>query len=526
MKAVIGSLVDLPKTLGRSILPLVKKLTLNIWDSIAEDSHKVYLCKETKDYFYVPRYIGVEFLKQNNIDFVDKVSTGSKAFDNAKEIDLRPYQEPWVVEILNKFTAGILDVVAMAGTGKGKTVMSLEVARRLGRTTLVIVDQNFLRDQWVQAAKKFLNLKDSDIGFIQGTDISYRGKTLVIAMVQTLYNKEYPNQLYKYFGTVILDEVHTLGAEQFSKVLSQFPAINRLGVSATPERGDGLQKILDYHLGPTSVVLDSVHDLSVVRYVEYQGVVSWYANISPKTGRYITELANDGQRNAILARVIKYLYDTGRPTLVVSDRIEHLENLMSLCFYLGIPSSIMGLVAGHKNIWKYAKDPTPPRKPYGLHRGAEYTPVKLQQVQKRNSKEYLEYTKNNAHIIFSPYGMFSKGVDVPRLAAGVDCTPRAKAEQVHGRILRPEIGKQVPLWVTIRDVMSYRAEHQFSNRLVEYDKSNAEIVQWHMKKGVKDRELKELKKEVDRNNRELKLARIVIGKDGNSIVEMRSTGRK
>ena len=525
MDAFIGSVVALPKEAVNTTV-IKKELTVKVWDSQNEKTIPVLTFTEDDKYLYVPRQKGLEYVHTYNLGLLWHTSPGYEDFQSVKPIKLWENQEPWVGRIVRLFVGGDNDITAMAHTGSGKTVMSLEIMRRLGRTTLVFVDQEFLKDQWISNAKKFLGLKDKDIGIIQGKVCDYNDKSLVIAMVQSLYNKKYDDSVYNYFGTVIFDESHTLGAEQFSRVLSQFTAGYRLAISATPDRTDALQKVLEFNVGPVKVELTDKHTKSVVRYIQYDGVVSWYSNISPKSGRYIAELVADGRRNFVLARAIHYLAEKGRQVLIVSDRIEHLENLMAMCYYLGVPDYDMGLVTGYSNIWKYAKDITPQRKPYGLHKGSEYTPVKMQKVKKRTPKVKLEEIKESYKLLFSTYGMFNKGVDVPRISAGVDCTPRSKAQQVHGRILRKNPGKKVPIWVTIRDYMSYKAEYQFSKRLLDYNKSNAEIVQWQIGKGTRNREVTELKRTVDSRIQILKQAEIVTNVDGNYTVVMKSTGRQ
>jgi hypothetical protein len=212
--------------------------------------------------------------------------------------------------------------------------------------------------------------------------------------------------------------------------------------------------------------------------------------------------------------------------LAIGERIEHLEDLMAYCYFLGVPDEEMGLVAGYQHTWKYDKDPEPKRKPKGLHPDAPYTPVKVQAVKKRIPKGVLQDRKEHKTIIFATYGMFTKGVDVPRLSAGIDCTPRSKAQQVHGRILRKLAGKLRPIWVTIRDVNSFRSEYQFSERVLEYEKSNAEIYQWLLGKGIKKRDPKELRRQAKARVADLKSQQIETSKDGRSTITMQSTARK
>lgn len=525
MTARIAELVCLESLSAAERKRVFGDLTYRVYDPVEGTTTTI------RDYFkdgsdvFVPRQYGLDFARMYNKPLKDETSNGY-VVQFPKHVSLYPYQEPFVFDILTEFVDGSHDIMAEAATGKGKTVMSCEVAARLGVTTIVVVDQGFLRDQWIDAAQKFLGMDRSRIGIIQGSRCEYEGKDFVVAMVQTLYQKDLADEVYEHFGLVVFDEVHTVGAEQFSVVLGMFPARYRLGVSATPDRGDALQDVLEAHLGPVSVRLQQEHIQSIVRYVEYDRALSWYANVSPKTGRYVNEIAADTERNELIVRIIMELRESGRDVLAVSDRIEHLENLMAMAQYMGIDPNEMGLVSGYRTVWAYSKDATPPRRPYGWEKGTNYTPVCLQMLRKKIPKQVLKDTKQNKPILFATYGMFNKGVDVQRLGAGIDCTPRSKAKQVHGRILREMDGKLVPIWVTIRDKMSYKAEYQFLNRLSEYRESNAEVYQWNLEKGVRLKDGRNLAKQLRERIAKLKQCKILTGPDGNNTVITPSTGKQ
>jgi hypothetical protein len=194
-----------------------------------------------------------------------------------------------------------------------------------------------------------------------------------------------------------------------------------------------------------------------------------------------------------------------------------------MCAYHGIPEEEMGLYCGLRSVWKYDKDPKPPRRPFGYVRGTEYTPVAFIPVRKKIPNKALARVKAEARILFATFGMFTKGVDVPRLNGGVDCTSRSKAKQVHGRILRAVDGKLVPIWVTLRDVNSYRLDYQFVQRLSEYVASSAEIYKWEMTKGVRSQDVKELTREAYENIKELKALNIIMQPDGRCTLVTPST---
>lgn len=506
-------------TISKSALDMEavrRDLTIKHWTMGEKEPYIVYGYTQTKTTITVPRAYGLKLISECGIESSTETTRGvAVRFPReVKHEGKYAYQQDFVDRIFEN-TERRSDFLVHAATGKGKTVCALSVAQRRGRATLVVVDQENLMHQWRDECQNALGLRPDQIGTVQGPVCSYRGKSVTVAMVQTLVSREFDERFLNQFGTVIFDEVHTVGAPTFSRALLMFPAEVRFGVSATIDRGDDLQKLLHYNLGQVEVSLLDKHDKSYVYFIENPTVYSWYANISPKTGRILSEVSEDGYRNNTIVQAIGWLYgDQGRDTLVIGDRIEQLENLMAMCAYAGIPEEDMGLYCGFRNVWKFAPDPRPRRRPVGYEKGTEYTPVFFGRVRKRRTKKELDCIKANSKIIFATFGMFAKGVDVPRLSAGMDVTPRSKSQQVHGRILRVQEDKLVPLWVTIRDTQSYRLEYQFANRVEEYAASSAEIYEWHLENGVRSWGVKELARDARTNSKALRALNIETRGDG------------
>lgn len=500
---------------GQSLV-MRKDLEIKYHDAIADENVRIQAYEYDAEHVYVPREYGIQWCMDNGVTFENETSNGfpCEGWDKCtKSVTLRDYQQPWCDELYRVFD-GQFDVRAQAATGMGKTVMSLHVAKLCNTTTIVLVDQEFLRDQWIDTARNLFGMRKKDIGIVQGKKEDWQGKTLVVAMIQTLFSRDFSDEFYDYFGVAIFDEAHVVGAPIFARTLGMFSAEIRWGVSATPERGDKKDSLLEWHLGPVDVVLQKRHRKSIVRYVQNYSVYSWYSQISPKTGRYLNEIAGDMTRNHMIAEVIAKLYGEGRTILALSDRIEHLEVVKFLLESVGVPGGDIGVVARYKRRWRYAKDPKPAHKPQGWDGEAEFTPVKMQVTQKKVKTADLNEMKDKLPILLATYQMFSKGVDVPRIDTGIDMTPRSKAQQQHGRILRDLKGKNVPIWVTIRDINSQRGEFQFWRRLQEYAKSNVEVYEWRIGKGVKQRDPKQLSATVKDRHVALKEVRIVTRTDG------------
>ena len=317
---------------------------------------------------------------------------------------------------------------------------------------------------------------------------------------------------------MIFDESHSVGAPTFSRALMQFPARLRLGLSATPDRKDALQKLIAWNLGPVRAFLTSELPHSKIYVMESDSVYSYQSNVSKMTGMFVNEVSDDGRRNLRIVEAVLWLYERGRDVLVISDRVEHLHSLMSMCYFAGVADYDMGMYSRCRIVLQYEKDPKPKSRPDGWEKGTEYTPVHLVAAQKRIPKAELDRVQTSARIIFATYGFMSKGVDIPRLSAGIDATPRSAATQVHGRILRVLPGKPTPIWVTIRDVNSYRAEYQLLQRIREYVQGNAEVYLWRPEKGRKRLDHRETIRELQESIKYLQDRRITKALDGNFVV--------
>ncbi len=145
--------------------------------------------------------------------------------------------------------------ILQAAPGVGKTILSIKIASMYQAMTLVITPNQVLCDQWLEAILEFTDLKEEDIGVLQGSDISkieeeMQNKSIVIIKIQSLYSQIKHNhimnlqRLYRGIDLVVYDEAHNSGAAtSYAKTSSLFLTSNILGLSATPYR-KGLNSFL------------------------------------------------------------------------------------------------------------------------------------------------------------------------------------------------------------------------------------------------------------------------------------------
>ena len=165
---------------------------------------------------------------------------------DSRAITYRAYQEYAIDKLVNAGTEGIL----VAPPGSGKTVMGLSLMAIFQQPMLWVTHTDRLLKQSVERAKQFLKLDDSDIGII-GSGNWDTDKIFTIGMVQTLIrNLDKLNEIKDNFGLVVIDECHHLPSTTFSKIISGLNPYFLYGLTATPYRRDGLEKIMFQNVGP------------------------------------------------------------------------------------------------------------------------------------------------------------------------------------------------------------------------------------------------------------------------------------
>jgi superfamily II DNA or RNA helicase len=205
--------------------------------------------RENANKYYLPRFYGIQRYGVPSKTEIQKGDDISIEFVKP----LRDYQND-IIDVYMKHVrteggdsingnGGILEV----NCGAGKTVMALKIISLLKKKTLILVHKEFLMNQWIERITEFL--PDAKVGKIQAQTFDIEGHDIVIGMIQTLYDKEYPANTFDSFGLTIIDEVHRIGSEQFSRTLFKTITPYMLGISATVERKYKLTRVFYMFIG-------------------------------------------------------------------------------------------------------------------------------------------------------------------------------------------------------------------------------------------------------------------------------------
>jgi superfamily II DNA or RNA helicase len=380
------------------------------------------------------------------IQIVDKRTLPSTRLDIKQRVDyvLRSYQRDAIAAAIRSETA-----LLVAPTGSGKTTIGAGLIAELRTRTLILVHTKDLAAQWADRlsteerpppAPRPQLAGDFTIGMV-GDGQDDRTADIVIATVQTLTKWGW-SELYDFgkgFGLTLLDEAHHAPAETFGAVLGALPSKYRCGLTATPERDDGLTDILLWHFGKPAwtVSLRALADagqvlLPDIEWLKYEGAPPDYEGV-PEWADLIDTICGDADRNEAITLRVRIEAMSKRKTLVLTSRVEHAEALAEQLRAAGLRA---------RAIHGKAKD----------------------------REETITLARAGELDVVVGTSVADEGLDIPCLDTLLLASPSrslGKLAQRVGRILRPLPGKEKPRVIDVVDVKhgvcvaQGRARHRF-----------------------------------------------------------------
>lgn len=224
--------------------------------------------------------------------------------------------------------------ILVAATGFGKTVVTLALVAKRKVSTLILVHSRQLAEQWLERAAVFLD--GTEVGCLLGGKNKLTGQ-VDIATYQSLVSKNglEVNPAINDYGQIIVDECHHLPASNFEALLKSSSAKFVHGVTATPKRADGLEKLMHFQLGPVVYKAESdakqFQQLTIVRETATSFDTAWS---NPETKPHISEvykhLYTDQNRNQLICSDICDAVQADHSVMVLTERKEHITLLAEL----------------------------------------------------------------------------------------------------------------------------------------------------------------------------------------------------
>jgi superfamily II DNA or RNA helicase len=221
-----------------------------------------------------------------------------------------------------------------------------------------------------------------------------------------------------------------------------FPAKYRVGLSATLHRQDEMEDVYFYHLGKNIVSTEQktqpAPKVFIYEYPGFSGKLPFWLDRTDavKTRACIlSNLADNQERNQVIAKLANQLIGSDRQTLVIGDRIKQLQ-------------AVEKLITDDKK---------------GLY------------ISKTSAKQKY-WLEKQGMCILATTKMLDIGIDIDTLRGLIFATPRSEAEQIVGRIRRINPAVKEPVVVDIYDTCYPECERWFKKRLKYYTTEGFEIV--------------------------------------------------
>ena len=345
--------------------------------------------------------------------------------------ELREEQRPALAE-LARYDNGILQ----AATAFGKTVVCSALIAEKKVNTLILLESSALIDQWKDALEQFLDIDEelpeyrtktgrvrvrkSLIGKLQGAHDSMTG-IVDIAMAGSLCKKGEWHPMLDRYGMVIVDECHHAASDRIAEVLKTVRAKYVYGVTATPKRSDGLEKINYMLLGPiryTYTAKEKVKAQGIphlvyprfTRTVPPRGIAA--EKMHPNEAYEI--LRHNEVRDGQILADVKACIQAGRTPVILSRYKDHSERL-------------------YEQVKGYAD------------RVFLMTGNNSKKEHRRIREQMQETSPEETLALVATGSLIGEGFDFPRLDTLIMATPvsfQSVVEQYAGRLNRDYAGKE------------------------------------------------------------------------------------
>lgn len=432
-----------------------------------DESRFIYLRSDEGKYIILPRGLREEILRKFDnagirYDIEDKRTNGRKINVSFKG-SLRDSQLPAVETMLENET-GILH----AATAFDKTVVCCDMIARRGVNTLILVDRTNLMNQWLKRLDEFLDIDEelpeyktktgqtrkrkSLIGNLQGNHDTLTG-IVDVAMIRSLKKKDGFHPLLKEYTQVYFDECHHAASNNAIEVLQEINAKYVYGVTATPKRSDGKEKINEFLLGPIRyrfTAKDRAREQNIDHLVYprfTKTVKSHHLSGTPYGNDAFELIRNNDVRDEQIIRDVADCVKAGRTPVVLTKYVDHAKKLS-------------------ERLKKYADRLI-------LLTGSNGKKARRVQVDKLNAVEESE-----SLILVGTGSLLGEGFDYPRLDTLFMATPVSGenvVEQYVGRLNRDYDGKENVIVYDYVDSHIPKFNKMYAARLRAYKKIGYEI---------------------------------------------------
>lgn len=392
---------------------------------------------------------GGDFVPYDQAQFLQQTKTekdsGPGVILSPLELRPEPFQERLLEQIALSRQQGRHRNLLVSATGTGKTVMaaldyaSLRESLRPARLLFVAHREEIL----AQAVATFRHaIRDYAFGELWVGGKRPERFEHVFASIQSLNAAGYAHIDADHFDVVIVDEFHHAAAASYQKLLEHVRPKELLGLTATPERSDGLPilELFDGHIAAELRLWDAIDQHRLVPF-SYFGIhdgtdlrdIPWRRGI----GYDIEGLSNLFTGNDARARLV---------VKEIASRVDNVAGIRALGFCVSVDHARFMARVFNEN-------------------GIRSTAIWADTHADERRQALRDLANRKVNVVFS-VDLFNEGVDVPAVDTLLMLRPTESPTlflQQLGRGLRRHVGKTV---CTVLDFVGHhRKEFRFDRRM-------------------------------------------------------------
>jgi superfamily II DNA or RNA helicase len=295
-----------------------------VYKSKPKTQIEAYSLSENNQHIYMPfSYVYHHFPSwfQFNMSHISQPCLPSKIQFEGSLLDRQKEIRTSVFDILNRTHS----VLLCLHTGFGKTIFTIYLMHKLRKHTLILCHRKIIIEQWKEAVLKYLPEVSVDI-WTPKMSID-KQPDILIANASSI--TKWSVDRYKQYGLLVADEVHTMCTEQMSRGFSLICPQYVIGLSATPFREDGLDRLLELYIGPEMVVREMKKQFNVYKVnTGFTPRVEYTADGGTDWNSVLESQAQSPERNQLLVNLIRFF--STRVILVLVKRVDHAHTLCQL----------------------------------------------------------------------------------------------------------------------------------------------------------------------------------------------------
>ncbi|MFC6752031.1 DEAD/DEAH box helicase [Halorubrum tibetense] len=382
-----------------------------------------------------------------NSGFSHDVEDAARAYPDlaltpALQIEPREYQQA----ALDSWRTHDRKGTVVLPTGSGKTFLGLQAIADAGVSALVVTPTIDLMNQWhATLTNAFGEQLTDEVGVLGG------GSHDIGALTVTTYDSAYRyiDEYGDRFGLLITDETHHLAAETYLQIPEMTLAPYRLGLTATYERADGRETLLEDRMGP--VVYEEDVDALAGEFLSEYETIQMSVDLTPEDRTeyddeyqiyrdYVDSHDFDLWKEQGYAEFLKRTsYDPqGRRALVAKQRAERIARTATKKL-----DTLDNLLKRHHDdrviIFTANND-------FAYDISQEFIlPCITHQTGTDERTEILERFRSGEYSMLATSQVLDEGIDVPAANVGIILSGSASKRQYAqrlGRILRPTDDRQ------------------------------------------------------------------------------------